>query len=107
MFATNMTIDDKYLKHIRGQDNLSSWGQDKTPLSGKTMTNSFCKTCGTLMYRAGAAFPGTKFLRVGTVDDFSLHETVLAPQVELFVKDRVGWFHGVQKEGVKAFEAGL
>ncbi|EIN05036.1 hypothetical protein PUNSTDRAFT_55316 [Punctularia strigosozonata HHB-11173 SS5] len=91
MFATNFTIDDAYLKHLRGRENLSSWGQSKTIKRGTKMTNYFCKTCGTLMYRVGEAFPGKSILRVGTVDDFSLHETKLKPKREFFVKDKVGW----------------
>lgn len=54
------------------------------------------------MYRVGASFPGHSILRIGTVDDFNLHETKLRPQVEVYTKDRVGWLHGV--EGVKQIE---
>jgi hypothetical protein len=68
------------------------------------MTNYFCKTCGTLMYRTGSAFPGMSILRIGTVDDFSLMETVLKPQVEQFVKTRVSWIKGLEAEGVKQFQ---
>ena len=66
------------------------------------MTNYFCATCGTLMYRVGSAFPGMSILRIGTVDDFSLHETKLKPRVQQFCKDRVGWLGAV--EGVKQVE---
>ncbi len=103
MFASNFTVDDKYLKHLRGQDNLKTFGQSRTIASGELMTNYFCSTCGTLMYRVGAAFPGKSILRIGTVDDFTLHETKLKPQVEQFVKDRVGWLSGV--EGARKAEA--
>lgn len=54
------------------------------------------------MYRVGAAFPGKSILRIGTVDDFNLHETKLRPRIEQFTKDRVGWLGGV--EGVKQVE---
>jgi len=54
------------------------------------------------MYRVGESFPGHSILRIGTVDDFALHEGKLRPQVELFTKDRVGWLGGV--EGVKQVE---
>ncbi|KAK0645244.1 hypothetical protein DIS24_g8085 [Lasiodiplodia hormozganensis] len=96
MFASNFTIDDAHLTHLRGQENLSSWGQAKTVDSGNKMTNYFCSTCGTLMYRKSSGFPTMSILRIGTVDDFSLHETKLKPQVEQFVKDRVGWLTGAQ-----------
>ena len=66
------------------------------------MTNYFCSTCGTLMYRVGSGFPGMSILRIGTVDDFHLHETKLKPRVEQFTKDRVSWLHGA--EGVEQIE---
>ncbi|KAH7374136.1 Mss4-like protein [Cadophora sp. MPI-SDFR-AT-0126] len=103
MFASNFTVADSHLKHLRGQENLKTFAESKTIGSGKTMTNYFCQTCRTLMYRVGVAFPGTSFLRLGTVDDFSLHETKLRPTVEQFVKDRVSWVHGV--DGAKKFES--
>ena len=69
------------------------------------MTNYFCGTCGTLMYRVGSAFPGQSILRIGTVDDFTLHETKLRPRVEQFIKDRVAWCKGLDGvEGVERFE---
>lgn len=80
-------------------------GPDGKP-KDNTVTNHFCKTCGSLMYRVGASFPGISVLRLGTVDDFSLHEGKLRPRVEIFEKDRVGWRGDV--EGVKSFwEDGL
>lgn len=55
------------------------------------MTNYFCSTCGSLMYRVGAAFPGMSILRLGSVDDFTLMETKLRPTMEQYTKDRVSW----------------
>jgi hypothetical protein len=102
MFASNFTVDDTYLKHLRGRDNLRTFGQSRTIGSGNLMTNYFCSTCGTLMYRVGSAFPGQSILRIGTVDDFSVHETRLRPRVEQFTKDRVSWLHAV--DGVRQVE---
>lgn len=102
MFASNLTVADTHLKHLRGRENLKAFGQSKTIASGNKMTNYFCSTCGTLMYRVGEAFPGMSIMRIGTVDDFSLHETKLKPRVEQFTKDRVGWFTGV--EGIRQVE---
>lgn len=42
------------------------------------------------MFRKGE-FPGLAILRTGTVDDFSLAETKLRPQVEQFVETQVAW----------------
>ena len=102
MFASNFTVEDKYLKHVRGQENLQTYSQSdtifaKTVPGGNTMTNYFCKTCGSLMYRVGAAWPGFSIMRIGSVDDFSLHETKLKPTMEQFTKHRVGWLHGARE----------
>ncbi|KAL7948052.1 Mss4-like protein [Trichoderma barbatum] len=101
MFASNFTVDNSYIKHLRGEDNLTRWGQDKTPTSGTEMSNYFCTTCGTLMYRRSALSPHLSFMRIGTVDDFTLHETKLRPQTEIFTSSRVSWWHGV--EGANKF----
>jgi hypothetical protein len=102
MFASNFTVADTHLKHLRGRDTLKTFTQTKSIHSGKAMTNHFCSTCGTLMYRVGERFPGYSILRIGTVDDFNLHETKLRPQRELFIKSRVAWLSGV--EGAEKFE---
>jgi len=105
MFASNFAIDDKYLTHVRGRENLKSWANSVTPVRpNTTMTDYFCSTCGTLMYRISSAFPTIPILRIGTVDDLSLHETKLKPQWEQFTKDRVSWFSGVQIDGIKQLE---
>lgn len=95
MFASNFVVLDTHLRHLRGKETLKTWSQDHSIASGYTMTNHFCGTCGTLMYRVGSAFPGMSIMRIGTIDDFSLHETKLRPRVEQFTKDRVSWFSGV------------
>jgi len=96
MFASNFTVADTHLEHVRGRDNLTAFAQAKTIASGGTMTNYFCKTCGTLMYRVAERFPGWSILRIGTVDDFRLHETKLKPTVEQFTGTRPCWLGGVQ-----------
>lgn len=102
MFASNFIVLDSHLKHLRGQENLKSWGQNHSIASGKKMTNYFCGTCGTLMYRVGERWPGNSIMRIGTVDDFHLHETKLKPRVEQYTKSRVSWLHGA--EGVDQVE---
>jgi len=102
MFASNFSIADTHLIHLRGLDNLKSYGQSRTIASGNRMTNYFCGTCGTLMYRVREGRPA-KILRIGTVDDFHLHETKLRPRREIFVKDRCGWVSAV--DGAEQFEA--
>lgn len=36
-------------------------------------------------------------MRIGQVDDLTLHGTTLKPQVEMFTKDRVAWFKGAEE----------
>ncbi|KAI1812377.1 Mss4-like protein [Poronia punctata] len=94
MFASNIVAKDDHVRHIRGQENLKSFSQAATIGSGKHMTNWFCQTCGTLLYRTSERFPGVKIARLGTVDDFNLAETKLRPRTEQYIEDRVSWFTG-------------
>lgn len=82
---------DLHLKHICGEDNLTVFSETETIRANARMTNYFCETCGTLMYRRGTRFPGMTILLTGTVDDLSLAETKLRPQVEQFIERRVAW----------------
>jgi len=91
LYQSNITVADSHLKHIRGEENLATFGESKTIRANTLMTNYFCKTCGTLMYRRGARFPEMTILRTGTVDDVGLAEGKLRPQVEQFVERRAGW----------------
>ncbi|KPM43198.1 hypothetical protein AK830_g3363 [Neonectria ditissima] len=102
MFASLFIIVDTHLKHRRGQEKLTVFSQSQTIPSGDTVSNYFCSTCGSLMYRKSTAFPGASALRIGTVDDFHLHETKLKPRVEQFTHNRVAWLR--QLDGVKQAE---
>lgn len=99
MFASNFVVKDKFMKHLRGQEKLTAFKQKETIATGNFMTNYFCSTCGTLMYRVSSGYPGVSIMRIGTVDDFNLHETKLKPSVEQFTSCRVSWLQGA--EGVK------
>lgn len=103
MFASNFIVKDQAIEWIRGTDKLTKWKQSTTIATGDSMENQFCAVCGTLMNRVSSGFPGMSVLRIGTVDDFNLHETKLKPRIEQFTKDRVSWFKGgegvEQKEG--------
>ncbi|KAL8787687.1 MAG: hypothetical protein Q9195_007643 [Heterodermia aff. obscurata] len=102
MFASNFTVLDTHLRHLRGQENLKQYSQSKTIASGNNMTNHFCATCGSLLYRVSSGMPGKSILRIGTVDDFSLHSTALRPDIEQFVSRRPAWLPGV--EGTKKYK---
>lgn len=102
MFASNFTVLDTHLKHLRGEDNLKVFSQSRTIKSEGTMANYFCGTCGTLLYRRGTNFPGMSILRIGTIDDFHLQETKLRPMVEQFVENRVSWLKSA--DGIQQIE---
>ncbi|GAA5987053.1 hypothetical protein JCM10908_001007 [Rhodotorula pacifica] len=102
MGTAAFVVKGSHLKHIRGKDNLTSFGQSDTVTTGNTMTTSFCKTCGTVMYRVGTGFPGNYIMRIGTVDDFNLCEGPLKPRIEMFNKDRPSYLTGA--EGVEQHE---
>lgn len=95
-FATNLTTLDSHTRFTRGEDNLSTWAQSKTIGSGHEMANSFCKTCGTLMFRKGTIAPGTRFMRGGIIDNHALHDTFLKPDVELYTEHRAKWVSPVE-----------
>ncbi|TDZ39157.1 hypothetical protein CTRI78_v010638 [Colletotrichum trifolii] len=96
MFCSNFTVDDEHLRHVRGRDNLKAFGQSATVATGNKMTNYFCDTCGTLLYRASSGAPGYSILRLGTVDDFSLVEGKMKPRCEDFVGTRASWLTPVE-----------
>ncbi|KAJ7792887.1 Mss4-like protein [Mycena olivaceomarginata] len=89
-FASNFTVANTHLTH-----------RAPSP-SSNTMTNFFCKTCGTLMCCCSSAFSELSVLHINTVDNFSLHNTKLKPMLEQFVERRMGWLHPV--EGVEQVE---
>lgn len=49
-----------------------------------------------LCFKVSSGWPGMAIMRVGQVDDLTLHGTTLKPQVEMFTKDRVAWFKGAE-----------
>ena len=102
MFASNFTVRNTHLRHLRGHEGLKTYSQSQTINTGNNMTNYFCSNCGSLMYRVSSAWPDLSILRIGTVDDFNLHETKLRPHKEQFTKDRVAWLSGV--DGASQFE---
>ena len=96
MFASNFIIRNISLIYVRGEDLVTRFAQSETIATGNTMTNYFCSVCGSLMYRVSSGSPGLAVMRIGQVDDLTMHETTLKPKIEKFTKDRVGWFKGAE-----------
>lgn len=96
MFTSGFVVLDTHLKHVRGEEHLNQFSQSETiERKGNVMTNFFCSTCGSLMYRRAGSYPGASILRLGTVDDFKLSETVLKPTIEQYTKHRVDWLKDI------------
>ncbi|KAL0936001.1 uncharacterized protein CTRU02_208216 [Colletotrichum truncatum] len=104
MFCSIFVVDDNYLRHVRGRENLKTFSQSRTTASSNTMTNYFCNTCGGLLYRVSSGLPGKSILRLGTIDDISLAETKMKPQIEIFTESRVGW--QAPLDGIKQSKGG-
>ena len=91
MFATNFLLKSDTLSYVRGEDKITKFAKTDTIATGHTMTNHFCSVCGSLMYRVSSGFPEVTILRLGQVDDFEKHETVLKPRIEQFAGTRATW----------------
>jgi len=91
-----------HVKHLKGQSNLKTFSMRDTIWNHTEMTNFFCDTCGTLMYRRNPEdFPGLLIPRIGTLDDLSLMETTFKPRVEQYEKDRASWLKPVEGAEVR------
>ncbi|KAF7716340.1 GFA domain-containing protein [Penicillium ucsense] len=62
--------------------------------SGEKLTVFFCENCGSSVYKTHGLFPEKVVLLAGTLDDADGLEQA-KPQVELFVKHRPSWLHGL------------
>ncbi|ETN45646.1 uncharacterized protein HMPREF1541_09478 [Cyphellophora europaea CBS 101466] len=102
MFATSFTVKNDAIRWLRGKETLTKLAQSKTIPTGHVMTNHFCPKCGTLMARDSSGFPDVSFLRQGTVDNFSLTDGQMHPELEIFVKQRADWIKPLP--GAKQFE---
>jgi hypothetical protein len=80
MFASNFIVAAASTKHVRGKEHLRQFAQSRTIATGNTMTNNFCGVCGSLMYRVSSGRPDGLVMRIGTIDDFNLHEGKLKPR---------------------------
>lgn len=96
MFSSLLVVLASETSHVRGREKLTKFAQSKTVESGNTMESYFCSVCGSLMYRISSACPDLLVARIGTVDDFNLHDTLLKPRLEVYTRDRVCWYNGVE-----------
>lgn len=66
------------------------------------MTSYFCADCGSTLFRTSEGIVGVVMVKTGCLDDVDLDD--MRPDVELFVRDKVGWLSPIigagQKEGM-------
>lgn len=70
------------------------------------MTSCFCADCGSTLFRISEGIVRVVMVKAGCIDDVDLDD--MRPDVELFVRDKVGWLSHIvgaeQKKGM--FTAG-
>ena len=76
-FATNVFFNDDDIVVTQGAP--KSYRHDSD--SGATMTKEFCGDCGTQLFGSGSRSPGTKNIKVGSIDDASF----VRPTIDVFV----------------------
>lgn len=79
-FNLKTTIDN--VKVTQGKTTVYP---DKNTDSGKPINRNFCGTCGSCMFSDPECEPGTRFLKVGTLDDKDAKNIKLAG--EIYVDD--------------------
>ncbi|KAF2718215.1 hypothetical protein K431DRAFT_333011 [Polychaeton citri CBS 116435] len=80
--------------NIVGDQKPSTW--TKKSDHGNSITNHFCGTCGTTLWRTGGAAVNTDNigLRAGVLDDQSLLDT--PPAIEVYVEKRPPWISKIE-----------
>ncbi|KAF4550032.1 Hypothetical protein D9617_19g103370 [Elsinoe fawcettii] len=91
MFGTLFLVPQSSVTILRGASLLQTYSTSTPIATGNTMTNHFCKNCGTLMWRSSSGYEGMVLGRLGTLDDFSLMEGALRPQGEIYTEVKAKW----------------
>ncbi|MDP6174707.1 MAG: GFA family protein [Rhodospirillales bacterium] len=77
-FATNVFVKADDLKITQGTPTLFQHQAD----SGNMMNKEFCANCGSQLFGSGAARPGMKNIKIGSMDDASS----IRPVANLYTK---------------------
>jgi hypothetical protein len=98
-YSSNGVYDDDKFKVTQGTPKQHKKKAD----SGNEIVSNFCGDCGSTMWREGAAFPGKKIVKLGTLDDTSILDN-LNVNAELYTSIRPKWVGeqsgADQKEGM-------
>ncbi|MFQ5478936.1 MAG: GFA family protein [Candidatus Binatia bacterium] len=70
----------------------------KTGESGRRVTRSFCRDCGSQLFSEAETAPGVVFLKAGTLND----SAGLEPQLTIWTRSRAAWAE--LKAGTAEFE---
>lgn len=87
-----MIVSDSNLEITAGESSLKKW--KRTGESGKEVTNSFCGTCGNLVFVDAAAFDGMTIVKYGLVDDSDILDAT-APSGEIYCRNMLKWEKGL------------
>ncbi|WYZ36539.1 hypothetical protein EsH8_II_000045 [Colletotrichum jinshuiense] len=91
-FAINWVIPRDQLT-ITGESKLKEY--TTKALSGSPVTNHFCGSCGTTLWRDGAATQGICYLKAGILDDAAAVDS-RKPAAEIFTTRRITWLHSIE-----------
>ncbi|KAI5922484.1 Mss4-like protein [Camillea tinctor] len=89
-YSTNLIVPESSFRVTAGKPKRISKKAD----SGNEITSFFCPDCGTTLWRQTVAFPGSKIVKAGTLDD-DITITKEIPTIELWTSRRPGWVPGL------------
>lgn len=89
--SINVIVPQDKLNITSGKDTLKDWKRSGD--SGKEVTNSFCSTCGNLLFVKPAAMEGVVIVKYGMIDEADVLDK-MAPQQEIYCKNLLGWEKG-------------
>ncbi len=84
-FATNIFVKADDLSITQGTPSTYQHKAD----SGNLMTKEFCANCGSQLFGSGAARPGIKNIKVGSIDDAGF----VLPSANLYTKRALPFSH--------------
>jgi hypothetical protein len=72
--------------------------------SGKDVTYNYCSNCPTILFVQAEAMNGVNIVKMGTLDDEEVYNSLGKPQMEIYTRNRPQWCEAI--EGAKQSEGG-
>ena len=71
--------------------------------SGKNVTYNYCQNCPTVLFVQAEAIDGINIVKMGTIDDEDVYDSLGKPGMEIYTRNRPSWCGAIegaqQKEG--------